>query len=438
MVSVLIRQSVQHGSVFAALSAKAFTSHVLLEWLGSTADPVTSSMLVAYKAVCSAIPPCDQYLRDGVHILSKRPEYVCVAVGFGLRMDRMATKTCETPLIHYVRDEMEKILRDVEYQHLIATIIDGTRLKDGTDAEKDKVLSYAARNESTSKRYNSKENNLYLQSDWIEKLVHVESLVEHMKKRIDFLKKEAPLYYTAVVHKSYRTLFKELVEKKLIGKASRETLVELDSYFPDILDENLFKYSPLAYTISQMPKEIEAYILGFPIDTMFPSEEQMIQGLLLLSNLGETEYAQKIRSLHAQSQMVCSPLGTHFMTKSSNKANDTDVLLEQIEDYYPYDVISYYRGDHVYRFVRTEFKQIIDTGKNPWTNELLPNSIIAAIKARIKAQNTINLPMCNTVADTFASIARGEYMVEKEQHSVSNTSDVLALLAASIMLAGNS
>ena len=171
----------------------------------------------------------------------------------------------------------------------------------------------------------------------------------------------------------------KLNKEKLLSGLTKEQLIQLDTYFPNIIDAKILNYSPLAYKISLLGNDIAGYVLGFPIQNMIPTEEQIHQCIALLTKLGVQEYIKYIKEYNKLTYTPISPLN---LDEKIIYANEHDVITEDIDNYVSFDIVSYQIGPHMYRFSRAEFSQLAKSKENPWTNDGSPPPILSTIIAR--------------------------------------------------------
>lgn len=371
-----ISESVFHGSIFLALEQNFFMVKELLTWLVD--QPCCLKTKIAYKAVCYYLSLNDQYLADGYHFLYRCANYVDIAVCFSLNVyipDRNDDLTLSAPLYFHLYP-IDNTITDMS-----KFIIDGQATQDYL--LDNLTLCYLARNDPYFKNHNispDEYNEYFLNSDWLNKLRYTDKLAELLLTRVRLIESLA-VNYSKLVIKEYHLVAQKIHRLNLI-KLTREQVEEFNNYFPNILSSHIFNYQDLAFKISLLNNDLAGYLLGFAIDKMIPNNKQIKEALDQLDKLGVEEYCQRLKQKY---EVIL--------------ANETDVLMEPIDDYSPFDIVSFQTGDHLYRFSRAEFDNILQTKKNPWTNEDLHPTILSSMYARNLAACEIKLPECKILKD---------------------------------------
>jgi len=394
-----IRQSVEKGSVFLALSSNFFTAGALLEWL-TTVD-MSDVTQVAYKAVCETIHPDFQYMSDTYHFLTQKPEYAHISIGFGLS-DSIADRNTDSanPIIAHLCVTLIQYNKNINVKQLSDLIIKGEGPK--SYVRDNLTLCCKSRNLPYLRDVTAHEYNQSLvDSDWTEKFRYNDDLPLLIINRVIELQSSAPFYYANVAYKAYHKVALLLNKEKLLYKLSRLQLSFFNSFFPNVIDERILSCSDLAYKIMLLGNDIAGYILGFPIQTVIPNDEQIYQAIKLLSELGSEKYAESINTYLQSSYNTQLPIP--YLTQIKY-ANDTDVMMEDINNYSPFDIVYFQQGDHVYRFTRPEFSKLLESKKNPWTNEWLPPTILSSIESRASAAKELGLPSSRTMLEMFTHI----------------------------------
>lgn len=391
-----ISQTVNHGSVLIALEENFFTPIDLLEWL--SANEVTENTHLAYHCLCNYIHPNEHYIKDNRHIFLLKPEYALFKiVDIDQTLISVKGDNLSPPLfsiVNILHQDKSFLKLMMEITGLIAVEIQKCE-EILTKAFKIRMMSYFEEI-STDDR-----NFALIQSEWLEHLNLDNFVPVLIIKRIKFLKQNAPLYFDLVKEK-YRKLFEMLFEEHLLDRLSVNSLKYLHNEFPEILNENIFECTPARRKLTLMPTIISGYILGFPIQSIIPLETQIKDAITLYENLGVVKYSEYIKTTCTQTSRANS---TPFDTEEIVFSNETDFLLENIDSYVPFDIVSFRSGKFIYRFTRPEFEKIIESRKNPWTNEDLPIPIIHAIVSRVNTAKELNLPPPMTVKDMFDRLA---------------------------------
>jgi hypothetical protein len=421
-----IDETVSIGSVFLALDNNYFTDKELLNWLSTT--PITILTKIAYKALCTKIHPNDQYLNSGYHLLVKKPEYCRLSIHYGLDLeipDKLNSED-DTPIIIYICHlaSIDKNSNDMKED---IYILRGSRVESD-----DHLLSYKAREFNHCPDLTVETININLaDADWIEKFRYNEILVKIVMKRLDYLKKNHINYYN-FVYDLYRKIVEKLNKDKLLTNLTKEELIELDNLYPSIIDKRILEYNGLEYKLAILGDDIAGYVLGFPVHFMIPNEAHIHEAIAYIKQQGTEEYNKYICNYNAQSSTLNIPFKNNNVTKY---ANETDVLMEDINNYVSFDVVSYRCGDHVYRFSRPEFDQILKSKKNPWTNEWLPISIVETIKSRVKTAKELALPPSRPLLDMLKNLELGKLFEATKKEMKENHSNIGNVHAMGFLLA---
>jgi len=421
-LSQKINESVMFGSVFSALTAKFFTAQDLMEWL--TTVSFDDSMNIAYKAVCINIHPNKQYLHDSSHFLMRRPQYSCIAFGYGLNpyiSDHAATD--KNPIIAHICEDIITFRNNPNIIKYCSLVLAGQGTSQYIHV---RLLScYKARNFPNLNISANEINKSLVEADWTEKFRYNELLAMLILKRVIKLQKDAPIYYGCVAYESYYKVVKKMYVDKLLTQLTRDDLSLLNNFFPGIIDGKIFTYDALAYKIAMFGNDIAGYILGFPIQNMIPSDKQIHTAIDNLTKLGITKYAEYIRKYIRSTYIPSVPTFTDpdiisLDLRENSKfvetnilvtvdpetvcSNDQDVLMESIDDYVPFDVVSYQVGTNIHRLTRPEFETIAKSKKNPWTNDWIPCTVMSTIKARVEAAEELGLPPSRILADMLTRV----------------------------------
>lgn len=396
-----IKQAVNFGSVFLALKNKNFDAKDLMIWLAGV--DTTEFTQIAYKALCGIINPNNQYLKDGSHFLVHKPEYTMIGVFFGLDIqitDNILT-TDENPLMCHLCEILSDFNTNAETRNTTKFLCNGN-VSERIVLEK-LTICYKARNFPNLHITAQEINESLVEADWIEKFRYNEGLAKLVLKRIVKLQ-EAPMYYAGVACKEYRDVVAKLYKEKLLTQLTKDELSTLNSFLPNIIDDKILKYNDLAYKIALLGNDIAGYVLGFPIQNMIPNDEQIDTALQYLMQHGAENYIGYISKYIEPSYLPIPP----FPVNKHIYSNDQDVMLEDHNNYTPFDVVSYRSGDHIFRFTRVEFDKLLESKKNPWTNDWLPPTILSTIKSRHKAAKELGLPPSRTLEEMLQRIAENK------------------------------
>jgi hypothetical protein len=383
---------VHNGSIFLALQEQYIQPHDLLIWLKS--QNVTYFMLTAYKALCLHLHP-DQHYIDNVHFLTMQPKYIPIAEYYGFNTeiyfpDRVIPETCPT--------DIDTVLYGRQSEALVR-------------------MSILAHHCPAIREYSGHDYNKRLVPvDWFSRFRYNERLPKLILDRIAKIKDTD--YYLKVVRKHYSDVVAKLNVSKLFAQTSREELALLHSYFPEIINPRVLSYSDLGYKLFNLSNEVAGYLLGFPIQHMIPNDEQIHLSITKLDEESLDSYCDFIKDYVNKTYCFNTPL--------FKLANETDVYyIDQIDEFSPFDVVSYQDDEHLYRFSRNEFAGLIQSQKNPYTNLWLPTHVLATIKARLFIATTLDLPPCKPLKELLTIVNEHDYMkLLDEPEVLAQNSDV--------------
>lgn len=383
-----IEETVNYGSVGLALEKKYFSGEELMEWISK--NERNDFVDIAYIALCACIHPNKQYLENGKHLLSAKPEFLDIAIYVpGFNESIPSTRDGDDELINVVVDCYFYIYQNGIYNKL-AELLLLKRIEKGHKFELDKI--YKMRHFPVPYISPNEVNENLLKADWVEKLRYNDNCASLVLERISFLIENCPSYYEGVVMKEYHDVAIKLNKEKLLYKLSVEELSKFNSYYPGIINPNIFNYDNLCYKICLMPNDLAGYYLGFPIQNFIPNDQQIENALNVLNVEKKEQYAKRIKNYIKSTYSLALP----FEYEEPTMANDFDAITEDPDDYAPFDILALQYGNHVYRFTRPEFKDISEKKKNYWTGEWLPESFLSNVLIRTKISKEMGLPLAET------------------------------------------
>lgn len=392
----LISQVVNFGSVSLALEEKLFTQIELLEWIAT--NEITENSHLAYYILSKSFHPNEHYLTDGRHIFVIKSRYAIHTTLYKFDTSLRSIKNDESSVL-LVELQIETQLQDLDLDFLrFAMVIGGFAQFSSSDKKQlVKILmkAFKAREPISFTEITFKDhNNALIEADWISDLIINDFLYGLIIRRVRTLKEKAPLYYSKIKQK-YFDLFKTLYQKHLLGRSDPLHLRFLHEEFPGVLDPSLFQQPNEIRKLLLMPTILAGYVLGFPIQSVIPTVEQIKTAIEKYRQLGKEQYLEHIKKYVRQTYLLSIPIPSEEHILS----NEADVLLEDVDSYSPYDIISYQTGKYVYRFTRPEFEKIIESGKNHWTNEEIPITIASEIITRTRIAIELGLPKSMPIKD---------------------------------------
>lgn len=381
----LLEETVKFGSVCDAFDAEAFSPEECLEWL-STVETTDDTQL-AYFALCSYLNPEEQYLSDNRHFFVLKPEYYRYTALWPFDHELPSVKDSEEsgPLSEYISGESNVF-------SILRFFVPGTTI------EKSVAKYFKARIYFTVPGLRLNINPLLLESDWIDMLEIDDKLGTALIQRVKLLKEEAPTYYMTVKER-YREVVSLLSRKYLLASLNFLELTFIDSEFPGILSRQIFSLTPLERKLAVLPLETAGYLLGLPVQKMQVSGEQINKAVKLFQQLGFESYCEKVKEFNVREH-----LQNCFTGDTVVFSNENDVLLEDVSSYSPFDIVPLQVGNCIFRFSRPEFQKIVDSGKNPWTNEPVTGFFLMQLVTRLKIAQVFNLPEPKPLKDLLTDL----------------------------------
>lgn len=398
----IIKETVDFGSVYLALEYKLFTHKQLLNWL--VLAPLDSKTLIAYKAVTDEIPLNQQYHFDSSHFLTRNKNYATIARRLGFTKKITCHKDGDELLVDFLKDHFITETNSNDYEHKVHEC----NITVNPEKEIFKTIDtiqrgYFVRKFIWDSSLTSKTcNTLLVKADWTDKFRYKDDLITIIMRRMSFLFTTAPTYYEKVALPAYTKVIIRLNNEHLLNKLSFDDLLLFDKFFPNILHKSIFSLDKSIFSIGLMSFELAGYLLGFPIHTTIPDQEQIFKALNIIQETSITEYIQLIKDYNRT-----LPINLSFLTNKPKFCNNEDVLLEDVARYSPFDIVLFQTGDHIHRFTRPEFKQILESGKNHWTNDWLPIPILGTIQGRKTSSDAFGLPPSRTMEEMFERLEKG-------------------------------
>ena len=380
----IISQTLQFGSTALALERNAFTKTELLEYLYNNESSEES--LVACSVLCGILPLSHQYI-NGEHFIKKRPEYSIVAHYFPHRGLKVSDKDeAGTSLGDLIQEELVGSSGDARKTRL--NMIINTGYMAGIYSEKDIILALKAGrfNALASIKSNLNDNHafnkLVVHADYTQGFEYISGLPQLVMERLSFLKEHALCYYAKVAYPTYTAVATLIADKLNIWEDDLAGFC--DMFQNETLHLKITSF--FGAELSKRSLEFKAYMLGFPIHKMVPDEKMIYQAIELIKEKGVEAYLLSLER-EVSNEAIKLPIDNEASFK-----NETDVMTERIEHYFPFDVVTYQVGPHIYRFTRPEFVQLINREINTWTNERLPFFVTREMQTRFSIASRHNLP----------------------------------------------
>lgn len=356
-----IKQTVEYGSVALALETKYFTIKNLLHWL--VLEPFSDKTEIAYFILCNNLHPNHHFLDNGDHFIYVNIEYIKVARIFNLDIGLMININggIMTPsILNSISKEKLKIDEDSPKMKYLS-LLKICRSNDRDYTRQNLTNLYRVRKFDFINYLTDDEiNKSLVESDWIERFRYNDNLIGYIIEHVKLLKDKAINYYNDCIQQEYFKVVKKLYDSKLLYKLSREELILFNDLFPNIINIDVLGYNNLGFKLSQMSNELSGYLLGFPIHQMVPDDKQIQLQIKSLIELGIDKYVENVKEYTKKTNSVSLSFSTE-----TNIINTTDVLTEDIDNYLPFDIVTYQVGNNIYRFTRPEFENLLETKKNP-------------------------------------------------------------------------
>jgi len=406
-----VTESINIGSVFESLSSGFITVENVLNWLiQNNQSPLSTRYLAAYRALCLYGEPHLQLI-DGQHFLTKinNPEYGAIYILSG-GTDNLFTDTNEKELNDYLYMVFGRLLTDSSLKDKISSVCD-LSCNDTVDIEliihcrATKLISLALRSLLI-------DTNNYLKylvdCDYMSELTKykMNQLGQLIINRCVFLKTNAPLYWIHVALPLYSKL---ISEKLLTDQITQPILKQLNDLIPNVIPPDLLTLPLIEYNLKLFTPLIQAYLLGLPIDTYNPNPSMLNSLIKNLLSHGIEHYCQSI--LH-QNQQRLNNHDTFGLPITYEYINTEDTLAENPFMYSPFDIVKFNDGSKIYLFTRPEFKRILETGKNHWTNVPLPLNIITLIEAKQKLARKLHLPESKPLLDLLTDLQNNHFQLD--------------------------
>lgn len=230
--------------------------------------------------------------------------------------------------------------------------------------------------------------------------------IDNIVDRYNFLKTHTK-YYFEVVSDYYQKMFQVILEDKLLGDLSPALIAKVSVIIDDLYKE-VDNLTLASKSLLLHPKEVQYYLLGFPIQLGFPSKP-MFLSMLKEFNDSPVEYLNKIATYNRG--IINQIMNDTFFQPRLSLRNTEDSLFEKFEDYSPQDVIPYLAGNSLYIFTRPELKTLLEKKKNFLTNEKLQDSFIDTLE--IYQNHSNYLPNCKPLKIFYEELAEGKNLYKK-------------------------
>jgi len=419
-------QTVYFGSVILALSRNFFSVDSLLRFLHSEEKEIIGchgsgfiSLMLAYKHLCILEKPSTHYI-DGEHIVKLNPIFSLIYSLMGGDLQLEGTKGMKDPVIQYASRFFLTYMTNKKHSRITDIICDNIDTVIGMSSQEiELIIRGGDLKKMFLKRPRESVNAVesYIIADFVD-CINLEALTAEVGKKIlpVFIKRirtlifEAPLYFFSVVFENYRKFLVAFNKLKVINISKTVTdkdIILLNNTFPNILDCTFLKYSPLARAISKFNNVFAGYFLGFPIHLITPSREVIEKALTKLSEIGDLEYIKKIVEYNGI-QRKTFPLSDIFQY-APVVTNTEDNLMTDVDNHFPFDIISSLDNGHLTTFTRSEWNFLLKGNKSPYTRQLLNERVQTELKIRDAIVLKFSFRNCLSIQDTYEKLLSNYY-----------------------------
>lgn len=403
-----VYQTIIYGSLYEAFYNKFVNIHDVLDFLLKY-EPESKlhreKVCIAYRIVC--IFTKEQTI-DGEHFicLTENEDFICIyALSFNSHFKEKTYISFDQNL--EISKKIQKVLPKLieedtfsRFFYVLCDIINNVKIEEA-------ILTTFTRNVRNLINFNH-DYAYFLHSDYLYPLENIDQslYVNDLSKRCLYLQEKAPLYWENVAHSLYYSFVKDKFRNA--PNFTKEMIQTYHEIFPKLFPENILNRSEIVLQISNLNKNLQAYLLGFPIHNYIPNDLNLNKALEKLQELGTDKYCKYLSE----------------KSKKDNVSNETNVLSEKIEEFNSFDVVEYYVDEgntdtHLFQFTRSEFKNILKDGKNFYTGEPLPAFLIEKIKCRNNIAKKYNLPNSKTLNDFLTDLNNNlEYEEDSEKYFV--------------------
>ena len=225
-------------------------------------------------------------------------------------------------------------------------------------------------------------------------ILNKESFDEYEKyiyERCSYLIKNQNIYWNVFARSLYENFIQPYFNDSVI-KWNRVKLYR--EIFPSIL-KSIEEQGFVTYNLKNKTKQMKAYFLGFPIHYYMPSDEEINEKIMELTNHGIDEYCNK---LHQKNSNYIDHIKKNIINNNNiEDANTENLYGDEISSFNMFDVVIHCVDKHIYYFTRSEFEYMQKEQKNPYTNIRLPITTLYQINCRQNISKDLNLPNSKSI-----------------------------------------
>jgi len=378
-----IEKYVACGLVYNALDLSLIKTEDVLKYL--LASPVTDAGLIAYRHLLLKVPG-DQHFCDNCHFLTKAdPQYSAIYAmsnASPIIKPYPDSQYVDAGVFYYkgvlLLQQEPNLLRKIQ----IITDQTTIRLHLG-----DFELVVRARSEkllgSITNHFSHYIFDLAKDVDWFEKIEKYYNTPGNLTPLLVVYQQRStslPEYWQKISARCEQLIKRMFSEGKFLP--DRELPSKIKALFPSFFPPVTEGFDEKAWFIYQLPSNIQGYILGYPIHEKTPSHEELIRALQTLSTIGYQAYADGYEERHKARFNSSSATSLGFPAVPVIHVNEFDTLQESVYAYSSFDTIAVDVGNKRYFFTRPEFSNLVQKGKNHWTNLNLSYEDLALISIR--------------------------------------------------------
>jgi len=399
------RETIIHGSVYDALIADFITIEDVLKYLLlHENDKPTISAIMAYRMICKITK---NQIVNGKHFITQTEREEYIIIYYLSYQSTFIDALEESEKLKFMGKYQKKLpklfsINDFSKFYFIICDLFSDKIYINDD---DLLLVIGCRSENYLLKHGDqicKKYEKLLSCDYVSPLYidAYENYDDLLISRCNYLKIYTPLYWESVAKNLYYELFSYFhnLEDQRIPKNKLEIYSKI---FENEYHKRLLEKSDLIYNLESYIKPLQAYLLGFPIDTYMPSDETLKKSIQKLEDEGIENYCEYVSKNNSK---YLSDFSDKIFNNDSKIGNEQDTLLENICGYNTFDVIKFYIDNHIYYFTRPEFPNIVNIEKNHWTNQKLPMSILHKAIYKISVSYHYNLPECSTLKEMLIKV----------------------------------
>lgn len=193
--------------------------------------------------------------------------------------------------------------------------------------------------------------------------------------------------------------------------------------------ENFRQIGEKEWKLFKLPAATRAYVLGFPINMGIPGEAVIFRTLMSLARDGSDQLMLSMKARFPHMPNDYASLGL-------TQVSDRDFLDVKFSHLNSFDVVTCIADSTIYEFSRPNWKTIIESKMNPYTNLPLAMSVLEEIKHREFVANTYQLPVCKSINDLIDEPLTPREEVKHDPTPPSGLDEMLRLFGGIALMGG--